>query len=475
MLKRFFVLLGVTAGLMCGKVVKVTDFGAVGNGSTDNTKAFATAFGAACASPGSNTVSIPSGIFVVNPHVSPITVCSGMTITGTGTIQVASGAGDDNTIFAPSTPSTNVSNFTLEDITIDQNADANSTSTIGSAAGHAQSILQIFAGSNITVRNIKASVSGVNSIDINGVSVSGVVVTANHFVFHKQPAQPAFDNSTIYIDGTNFTVSDNLFSSTLSESAVTAIEVHSGTGSISGNVISFYQNGMNVVDTKHSQITGNIITSGQFGILLWALSSGMDGTTVTGNSINLNNVDRGVPTSGGIALAYDDSARGAHSSLSITSNLVVCQPEPRPRPVSGDVNYGIGLQALGSLTNAVVANNIVMNAPVRGVKVGVVVPSLASNIQVVNNTIVNPGSNADPSAAWYDAAIALDGNLTDVTVTGNRLLFTTNPTHAVGGTYSIYASDSGATFTQVKVYDNTVIAFAGSPVLDISPSVITSN
>ena len=404
-----------------------------------------------------------------------------MTITGTGTIKVASTAGDYDVIFAPGTPSTIVRDFTLENISIDQNADANSNSTIGSVSGHAQSILRIFAGSDITVRNVKASVSGVNSIDVNGVNVSGIVITANYFVFHKRPLQPAFDNSTIYIDGTNYTVSNNVFSSTLSDSAVTAIEVHSGTGSINGNVISFYQNGMNIVDTRHSQVTGNTIASAQFGILLWALSSGMDGATIRGNSITIDNVDRGAGFSGGIALAYDKSVRGAHSNLSITSNVVVCQQEPGPWSVSVDgyVNYGIGLQSFGSLTNVEVANNKVINAPVRGIKAGVVFPNVASNIQVVDNTIVDPGTNSDVPAVYYDAAIALDGNLTDVKVTGNSLLFTTNPLHPLGSTYSVFASDQGATyratFTRVRVYDNTVIAFAGYPALYLSPAVITSH
>jgi hypothetical protein len=458
---------------MYGKVFNVSDYGALGDGSKDNTSAFVKAFGAACASTGANTVNIPTGIFVINPSVSKITICSGLTITGTGTIKVASAAGDYSVIFAASTPSTVVNNFTLADISIDQNAEANSASTISSVLGHAQSILQIFAGSNIAVRNIKASVSGVNSIDVNGVNVSGVVITGNYFVFHKRAAQPAFDNSTVYVDATSHTVSNNVFSSTLSDSAVTAIEVHSGTGSISGNVISYYQNGMNIVDTKSSQVSGNAIASAQFGILLWALS-GMDGATVTGNSIHINNFERGAATSGGVALAYDVAARGPHSNLSITSNVVVCQKEPLPRPVSGDANYGIGLLSLGNLTNVVVANNKVVDAPVRGIKAGVVSPYLASNIQVVGNTIVDPGTNSDMSAVYYDAAIALDGNLTDVKVTGNSLQFTTNPLHLVGGTYSVYASDFGAKFTGVSVYNNTVIAFAGSPALYLAPTVITA-
>jgi hypothetical protein len=190
---------------------------------------------------------------------------------------------------------------------------------------------------------------------------------------------------------------------------------------------------------------------------------------------NIDNVDRGAAASGGIAMAYDNSARGPHSNLSITSNVVVCQREPLARPVSASVNYGIGLQSLGSVTNVVVANNNVINAPVRGIKVGVVFPSVASNIQVVDNTIVDPGTNSDPTAVWYDAAIALDGNLTDVNVTGNSLMFTTNPLHPVGGTYSVYASDLGATFTRVTVSDNTVIAFAGYPALYLSPKVITGH
>jgi hypothetical protein len=462
----------VTLQVNQGSVVNVTNFGAMGDGATDNTTPFTTAFAAACALP-TSTVYIPSGIFVVNPSISPITICSGMTITGTGTVKVAGGAGNYGAIFAPTTPSTFVHDFTLADISIDQNADGNASSSISSQLGYAQTILQIFAGSNITVRNVKASVTGVNSIEANGVNVSGVVITANHFVFHKTPAQAPFDNSTIYIDGASYTVSNNVFSSTLSDSAVTAIEVHTGTGSISGNEVSFYQNGMNIVDTTNSQINGNAISSAQFGILLWAVNSGMNGANVTGNSINLDSVDRKALTSGGIALAYDDFALAAHSNLSVTSNVVVGQQGVLP--VSGDANYGIGLQARGNLTNALVANNKVINASVRGIKAGVVSPAVASGIQIVDNTIVDPGTNSDQTAVYYDAAIALDGNLTNVNVTGNSLQFTTNPMNSFGGTYSVYASDTGATFTQVSVYSNTVIAFAGNPQLYLSPSVITSH
>jgi hypothetical protein len=455
----------------------------VGDGSTDNTAAFGAAFAAACASPTSSTVYIPSGIFVVNPNPSPISICSGVTVTGTGTIKVASGAGTYGAIFAPSPSTAIVRNFTLADISIDQNADGNSAPTVGNGAG-AQTILQIFAGSNITVRNIKASVSGVNSIDINGPSITGVTITANYFVFHN-PTQSTFDNSTIYIAGTNFTVSNNVFSSTLSDSARTAIEVHSGTGTISGNSISYYASGMNVVDTQQTQVTGNTITSAQNGILLWAVS-GMNGTTVSGNSITVDNVERAAAASSGISLYDGSDAPGPNSNLSISGNIIVCQQVTSPQAVSPDYNYGIGLQAYGSLTNAVVANNKVINAPVRGIKAGVVFPSLASNIQIVNNTIVDPGTDADSVslAIYYDAAIALDGNLTGVTVTGNSLQFTTNPLHLVGstypgGTYSVYASVTGATFTatftQVAVYDNTVISFAGNPALYLAPTVITSH
>ena len=231
---------------------------------------------------------------------------------------------------------------------------------------------------------------------------------------------------------------------------------------------------MNIVDTQNIQVTGNAITSAQFGMLLWAVS-GMDRATITRNSINIDNLDRGAAASGGIALADDPSATGPQSNLSIRSNVVVCQQEPLPRSVLGDVNYGIGLQSLGNVTNVVVANNKVINAPVRGIKAGVVSPSVASNIQIVDNTIVDPGTNSYPAVQWFDAAIALDGNLTNVTVTGNSLLFTTNPNHNQGGgTYSVYASDQGATFTQVTIYNNPVIAFAVNPPVYISPDVITS-
>jgi CubicO group peptidase (beta-lactamase class C family) len=93
-----------------------------------------------------------------------------------------------------------------------------------------------------------------------------------------------------------------------------------------------------------------------------------------------------------------------------------------------------------------------------------------SNVHVDLRLLV--GTYYEASQHYLVEVSALDGNLTGVTVTGNSLQFTTLP----GGTYSVWAEPGpGATFTQVKVYNNTVIAFAGSPALDLSPSVITSN
>jgi hypothetical protein len=149
------------------------------------------------------------------------------------------------------------------------------------------------------------------------------------------------------------------------------------------------------------------------------------------------------------------------------------EPESSVRAIGGSANYGIGLQALGNISNAMVLGNQIVRAPVRGIAVGVLNGKYtASRVSVVQNRIVDAGSNLSPGALYYSAAISVQGNLSSIDVLGNRLDFLSNP---FAGRYSYWSFETGYTFTNVIVAENDATAIDGSPTNGLTPSVRQSH
>jgi hypothetical protein len=460
---------GNAAAQAPASIVSIRAYGAAGDGSTDDTPAIVAAFSAACEA-GGGTISVPAGRFIINPAAAPIPICSDLVVHGPGTLKVKPDAGNYRAIFAPSPPETAVHNVTFAGITVDQNTFDNAAATIdvGDDRTH-QRIWQIFAGTNLHFESMRLYVSGVNPVDVNGPAVSGVYVHRNYIEFRKRPGQPEFDNSSVYINGDNFHVTDNTFVSSASDEARTAIEIHSGSGSVSGNTIDRFSIGMNLVDLKSSSVTGNHIRNAGYGITLWSATA-MESVVVSGNTVAIAQATRGISSSWGIATTYDAAFNGDFSNLQITGNIVRFEAESSSRPISGSANYGIGLQALGNISNVAVLGNEIIGAPVRGIAIGVLDRKYtASRVAVLQNRIVDAGSNRSPGALHYSAAISVQGNLSSIDVLRNRVDFLSNP---FSGRYSYWSFETGYTFTDVVVADNYATAIDGSPINGLSPSVI---
>jgi hypothetical protein len=196
----------------------------------------------------------------------------------------------------------------------------------------------------------------------------------------------------------------------------------------------------------------------------------MEGVVISGNTLAITQATRRTPSSWGIATAYDAEFTGDFSELQITGNIVRFEAESSARSIDGSANYGIGLQALGNISNASVAGNEIVRAPVRGIAVGVLNRKYTtSRVSVVQNRIVDAGSNASPGAQHYSAAIGVQGNLSSVDVLRNRLDFLANP---FTGRYSYWSFETGYTFTNVVVAENYAIALDGAPTNGLSSSVI---
>jgi len=455
-----------------GSVVSIREFDAAGDGATDDTSAIVAAFSAACAA-GGGTILIPSGTFIINPAAASIPICSNLFVHGPGTLKVKPDTGNYRAIFAASTPETAVNDVTFTGISVDQNAYHNTTATIdaGDDRTH-QRIWQIFAGTNVHLERMRLYVSGVNPVDVNGPAVSGVYVHRNYIEFQKRAGQPEFDNSAIYINGDNFHVIDNSFVSGATDQARTAIEIHTGSGSVSGNTIDRFSIGMNLVDLKSSSVTGNHIRNAGYGITLWSAML-MESVVVSGNTIAINQASRNTPSSWGIATVHDAAFHGEISSLQITGNIVRFEEESAARSISGSANYGIGLQTLGNISNVAIRDNEIVRAPVRGIALGVLDGKYAtSRVSLAQNRIVDAGSKLSSGALHYSAAISLQGNLSSIDVVRNRLDFLSRP---FSGRYSYWSFETGYTFTRVVVAGNYATAVDGSPINGLTSSVIQTD
>src|SRR5262249_1332376 len=251
-----------------------------------DTSSIVATFARVCAA-GGGTIYVPAGIYIVDPHSASIPICSNLAVYGPGTFRVKPNSGNYRYIFAANPPNAAVNDVTFSGLTIDQNAANNTTATIAVAdEGSLQLIWQIWGGSNVHLQDMRLYVSGVDPIDVNGKTISGVFIERNYIVFQKRPGQPPFDNSSVYVHGDNFHVDDNTFVSTIADRAVTAIEVHGGAGSVRGNTIVGYEFGINLVDLKEVSAAGNNIRDAAYGISLWSTRA-MDSVIVSGNTVSV--------------------------------------------------------------------------------------------------------------------------------------------------------------------------------------------
>src|SRR5437899_4164802 len=321
-------------------LVNLREHGAAGNGSTDDTAAIVSAFSGVCAS-GGGAIYIPPGIYIINPAVHTIPICSHLIVYGPGTLRVKAETGNYCCIFATD-PRTGADDLTFTGINVDQNTSNNTTATIAvDDPGTHQLVWKIFAGTNLHFENMHLYVSGVDPIDVNGPTVSGVYIERNYIVFQKRAGQPEFDNSSIYIDGDNFHVTENTFESTAADAARTAIEIHTGSGSVTGNTIDHFSTGINRVNLKSSSVTGNNIRNAGYGISLWSTTL-MDSVVISANTVSIAQVTRGTQSSWGIATTHSAGMNGEFSNLQISGNIVRFERESSPRAISGWANYGIG-------------------------------------------------------------------------------------------------------------------------------------
>ena len=395
--------------------LSVKQFGAIGNGVVDDTKAIQSAIDSA-AKNGGGTVFFPAGTYkvLIQPQASrALTIDKNVVLRGEDYQKSVIKLGDRqvnySAILAGSAMDQDLSNFSLQHLTIDANSAAN---PIDSEQSFKQDkdrfVLRIYAGNNIRVENCRfTNIKDINVLTINNDQlVSDIVIQNNHF---DGIGGGSFDHdhSTIYIHGKRSLIAQNTFASSNGSGtygARTAIEIHGDEHRVINNRISGYTYGINATgvasSSKNQSIEGNTITGAHTGILLWSylvkgqqVAPGLENLSINRNQIEIDVAGWrklwGNSPNQGIALEPDSNA--PIKGLRITNNKIEFRNFKDVGKSSDTLAAGIVLwrskaPQVGS-ERVAIAQNTIHNPLASGIYIAMPIQQL----EVAQNTIFNSG------------------------------------------------------------------------------------
>lgn len=426
-------------------------FGAKCDNITNDTDAFNRMANAALAN-GGGRLFLPAANCVVFPLSTTQFLVNGSNLQWVGSgfrtvIKVGNNAGSYQCMFG--TAGQTVAANTFEDFQINMNSPNNPLISTGDLATNPRYMLsQNSASSHLLIQNM--IVFGIN--DVNAVQAAGFRTTITNSVFKQIGGGTIYhDHSTLYINGDSAVISNNQFSSNSlgAAGAVTAIETHGSAHTITGNVISGMQFGMNITGvalTTSTGITvsGNVVTNCYGGIDLWSFTlgahttgAGLDDITVSGNTVYSSWLSYttdaqtglavignmfGIILNGGSGLLVPLVAR----TVNITGNTVEFDLSTSTSDIIDNSSQGIGFlesqnSAFDVYDGLTIQNNTIRNAPLAGVRVS----AMGTSLHIANNTIINPGSilNVTPSASLHTGVLvtSVGGVQKDTRVYLNRI------------------------------------------------------
>lgn len=440
--------------------INVKWFGARGDGSGDDIPFIQKAIDYAAAS-SIRTVYFPAGTYQIAPATDKrIVLRSNLHVTGErgAVLKVKPDAGDYDTIFGAETNTAFIEHVTISSLTIDQNGAANTTSKIkAGVSGISQYAVALYSFQDIVVDSVNFdSTSGINAVTLNGKDARNAVVRNCYFRFVRTAGiadgKTNYDNSAVYFNCENHAAFGNMFHSDFAQGGRGAMESHNGPAVIHGNVSVGYQTGVNIVsrsttsaDRGVSDITvsGNTFSKACLGIRLWSITgTTVRNVTISGNTISIANKDRPEVEWQGISMVFENGANlaGDYDTINIVGNSVLFQVDTVARTISNSTIYAIGISPKGNVRNVTVTGNVVTNAPVAGIKIGLFQqPNKFENVIVTGNTFVNPGIYQH-GVRDYCTAFFLVGNLTNVVVEDNTVSDTFD---TLQGNQSYFTDGSG--------------------------------
>jgi hypothetical protein len=454
--------------------VSVTDFGAKGDGVTDDRVAIQAAIDSLTA----GTVYLPptTGGYLISPTQNKkafLTLKANVQLIGIGNpiIRVAKSSAPYDAILSTST---SCDNCVIQNLTIDSNIDENPISNRDEIYSHPRFEILLGSGRRIRVEHVTIeNSSSLNSI-ISGVPVSDI--TVSHCIFSgngDDPNHTAHDHSALYINANGAIIDGNIFTAVRrgAPSAITAIETHGSGIVVTGNVITDYSKGMNITGVAPSDSMGNVVSANTIrgalnGIDIWSNTyqkhssgHGINGLSITGNTIIVNQNSYAssswsmMATSG---IAIDPGSDLPLANIVISSNTVIFDIESSIR-LANSASLGIGwYSALGRMAeNLLIINNIIDNAPVAGIKL----TAALRGCKVTGNIIRNAGSSLDTAIAEnYKTPIFIVGAPSmDVDIVDNQIIDGFEPSRM---RTALFLATSKGTSSGLRVSNNSVSLLA---------------
>ena len=382
--------------------------------------------------------------------------------------------GDWQRLFSPKSLGDTVENFSVADLSFDANIANNPESVISEMQEATyQTFIHLQAGRNLRVQRCRfAPYAGVWAVSFNGETIRDCSITDSYFQFVMRDDNPDYDNSAVYIEGSNYILSGNIFETTPHpyHEGRACMEAHGGSAEVFGNTATGYQTLLNIVGSyfdggNSSDIAchDNTARDALIGIMLWpTLPNNLKNVTVTDNTIEVAQLKHGTADTGGVSVIFSYEAKGRASNITIARNAIRFQDEGAGRP--GDFYYnsaGVALHNLGGTVGAVIEGNTIERAPSAGVMIGLPEPGNRAfqQVRVANNTIINPGQNLG-FPVEFRAGILVNSSASQIEVTGNTIA-DTFPVHRCPAAI-VFDPTPGTLYTGITVKENTITALNGA-------------
>jgi hypothetical protein len=438
--------------------ISVKEFGAVGNGKADDTRAIQRAIDAVY-KVGGGVVFFPQGTYkvTVNPStLQAITIRTKVTLKGIdrrkSIIKLADRQGNYNSILAGAKFSSDLSDFAMYDLTIDSNATNNPVTSesdfipLQKKGSYSQRIfaasryaLRIYVGKRIHIEHCRfTDQNNRNTITANGTAVADIWITHNIFDL-VGGATVDHDHSTIYAHGKRIYISNNFFASRNgagTKAVWAAIETHGDKHTVTFNKITGYRSGMNVTGIANSSngqtVTGNVIKDVYRGIVIWSYFYGsntanpaLTNCTIANNKISLN-VDAWrslVRTGGPKGIVLDTKSNAPIKNLNIINNHIYFTNFSGKGRFNDNLSNGINLWRYAN-PNIITENLRVSGNTIKGsLAAGIYVFMPVKGGEISRNIIVNPARSNGSFHEGYRKAIIVDGVVEDFQIYDNLIAY----------------------------------------------------